>query len=503
MRGSVEQGDTGAGLAGLRVELWRSTDRGAERVAVTRSDDAGLFSLDLPAGLDGDGDGYGTGPFEVELRVLEGGRLLLSEPREVVLAGDLEPIELCVPRNPEDAGALAGDAIESQDGGGRAEVWGRVEGVVPEDAVVEAVLRTLSGGSAIERRVVGQAAPNEAGWFRVRYERSGGGGRSPDAAISVRLRGADGSLLAETAPVLARAPRLRMDLGPVTGRSGPSEYILIERRLAGGLGAGAAAVEALDGEELSEVATWIEVEPERLALFRQARALEAETGLPGALFYGLGRGGLGMTLESLADVPLHVVETTIKEAVADGVTCQTLLPDLDPLLERLASEVVDHVLRADRAPVPAGRLGDVLSAAGLPGETVRRVLRSHQSWTGPAAEFWDSLTEGDSTAEGLDEDAGRETRLAVELADLLGPDPALLRRVYELRADGRWQAPQDLASLGVDDWRQLLESTAVRAGGAGEADEEDAEAQDEIHARAEGIVESLEKAFPSAFIRRR
>jgi hypothetical protein len=497
LRGFVGLGDTGAGLAGLRVEAWLPTHRGAERVAVTSSDDAGSFSLDLPAGLDG--DGYSA--LEVELRVLDGKRLLLSEAREV-LAGDLETIELCVPRDP--AGV---DEAEPEDDGG--ELWGRIEGAVPEDARVEAVLRTLSGGSAIAHRVVGQAVPNEAGWFRLRYERSGGGSRrSPDAAVSVRLRGADGSVLAEAAPVLARAARVRMDLGSVAGPSGPSEYLVVERRVASRLGAGVAGVGALDGEDLSEVATWIEVEPERLALFRQARALEAETGLPGALFYGLGRAGLGMTFESLADVSLHVLRTTIEEAAADGITCSTLLPDLDRLLERLASEVVDHVLRADRVPVQAGRLGDVLSAAGLPAETVRRVLRSHQAWTGPPAELWDSLTEGDDTTEGIDEGAGREAKLAVDLADLLGPDPALLRRVYQMRADGRWRSPQDLASLGVDDWRLLLEQlTMARATSGGEADpetaEEAAEAQEAIQAHAEAIVESLEEAFPSAFIRRR
>lgn len=49
LRGFLADGDTGAGLAGLRVELWGPNGNGPALIAATRSDEAGVFRVRLPS----------------------------------------------------------------------------------------------------------------------------------------------------------------------------------------------------------------------------------------------------------------------------------------------------------------------------------------------------------------------------------------------------------------------------------------------------------------------
>src|SRR4029077_2443000 len=78
-----------------------------------------------------------------------------------------------------------------------------------------------------------------------------------------------------------------------------------------------------------------------------------------------------------------------------------------------------------------------------------------------------------------------------------GHDPALLKRVHELRREGRWTAAPDLAGFTFDDWCDLLQE--LEPGGE-ESAEEIEEAQERIESRAEDVLDSLEDAFPNAFI---
>src|SRR5215217_2415801 len=92
VRGFLADAQTGAGLGGLTVELWAANGHG--RVAAGQSNDAGLFRFRLrPEKL---ASHEGTRPLDVELRVLDGTRLVLSELRELPL-DDPPDIALIVP----------------------------------------------------------------------------------------------------------------------------------------------------------------------------------------------------------------------------------------------------------------------------------------------------------------------------------------------------------------------------------------------------------------------
>src|SRR5205809_714585 len=94
VRGFLADAHTGAGISGLNVELWAANGHGPTRMAGSRSDAAGLFRFRVPRErLASHTAEY---PLDVELRVLDGSRLVLSELRELPL-DDPPDIALIVP----------------------------------------------------------------------------------------------------------------------------------------------------------------------------------------------------------------------------------------------------------------------------------------------------------------------------------------------------------------------------------------------------------------------
>ncbi|MEP6918856.1 MAG: hypothetical protein ABJC89_24665, partial [Acidobacteriota bacterium] len=146
----------------------------------------------------------------------------------------------------------------------------------------------------------------------------------------------------------------------------------------------------------------------------------------------------------------------------------------------------------------------------LPPDAIAQVLRRYQRRTGSASDFWASFTDTTGSEEGFGGDVAREMELAVQLSTLVGPDPPLLEHMQALRREQRWQKAEDLAGFTFDDWCELLEDVQLQDGADesdGEEAEADAEADDDaqhrVEARAEAILDTLEEAFPSEFIRRR
>ena len=259
----------------------------------------------------------------------------------------------------------------------------------------------------------------------------------------------------------------------------------------------------LDGAEdsvIDEVSEWLDVDPERLMLFQQARALESDTGLPAPLFYALGRSGTGPALEELLDVPMHELRTTVEEAVADGIVDAEPLGDLDSLVERLAHQVVDHATRADLAPPRywAGRdpcgCGHSLGHHRAGPAEVPGALQD-------ASEFWESFGET-AEAESVDDDTARDIQVGRPARRGARPGSGAAAPVHALRREGRWQAPEDLSRFSFDDWCDLLEDARDVGAVAGTLDRDAAptaaedDTQERIEARAEAILDTLEETLP-------
>ena len=500
VRGLLVDGHTGAGLGGLRVELWRANGHGPSLMAASQSDPAGVVRFRLPPARLA---GRVPQPIDVEWRVLDRGTLLLSEIRELPLSARREVVQLEIP-------PFAGGEIEHTEASPavRYEVLGQVKGSTPANATVQAVLRTLHDGT-IDEEVVGEGTVDTTGRYTLTFERPAQSGDASDASITLRLYAQGGDLIAESAPLLLREQRMRINLRPSRPAGSASEFELLEERIAEGLGDGA---EGLDGAEegvMHEVSEWLDVEPERLAMFQQARALGAETSVPAPAFYALGRSGAGLNLEDLLDVPLHELRTTLEEAAAIGIVESSALGDLDSVVQQLADQIVERAIRADAQPLCPG-FGDVLATADLPPETISRLLHRYQARSGSASDFWASFTE--SGNQEVSPEEAEQIGVAIELSTVVGPDPPLLRHLHALRREGRWRSPQDLTDFDFDDWCDALEDVELqepRFEQSGDDGDEGAEAEDEdeaeqrIESHAESILDALEDAYPNEFIRRR
>src|SRR4029079_10048625 len=141
----------------------------------------------------------------------------------------------------------------------------------------------------------------------------------------------------------------------------------------------------------------------------------------------------------------------------------------------------------------------MLAAADLPREAVQRVLQKYQIRTTSSTDFLDTFTPSEDLTEGLDESTAETVQVALRLGELVGPDPALHRKLHERRREGTWQKPEDLSRMSFDDWCDLIEEVTDPS----ELTEDeglDGE-QTLIEERAEMIIEALEEEYPSEFIR--
>ncbi len=290
-----------------------------------------------------------------------------------------------------------------------------------------------------------------------------------------------------------RGLELEAELDTPSEAGSLSEYAAVQELV----GAEIETVDELEDEAIDELARGVGVDAERVALLYRAQQLEAQTGLPGALFYALGRGRLPIEPHELVDLPVAELRVTIEEAVADGTVGADLLEDLDAVLEQLSLRGIDTLLEGG-ASLLGGGLATILASADLPTETMRHVLRRYQRRSGGVAELWESLAHGDAEHEALDPSVGNELRLAVELGGLVGPDAPLLRRLHALRREGKWAELEDLASFDFDDWCELV----ALDDDPSTHDDEGLEDDEDVEERAEAILERLEEAFPSVFIRR-
>jgi hypothetical protein len=334
------------------------------------------------------------------------------------------------------------------------EVTGRVKGSFPEGATVRAVLKTLRS-QRLDEETVADAPVDSTGSYRLAFDRPARIPESSDTSLTVRLYSADGDLIAESSPVLSPPARVRIDVRPPRVREMPSEYALLEQRIAENLASGVPALDGADESVLEEVSEWIDVDADRLAMLQEARALASDTGLPAPAFYALRRNGMGDTLEDLLEVPLHELRTTLDEAAADGIIDSGSLGNIDALVPELGERIIGRAMRPDAQALRPG-LGEVLAAADLPPDAVAQVLRRYQARTGTASDFWQSFTEAQGTAEGVDEEVGREVELAVRLSTIVGPDRPLLRKMHGLRREGRWQTVEDLSAFDFDEWCDLI-----------------------------------------------
>ena len=329
------------------------------------------------------------------------------------------------------------ESADERIGAETGEITGSVSGSVPEGSIARGVQRTLQHAAVVEN-VIAESEVDSTGAFRLEYLRPAGTPSVADASVHVRIVAPDGATIATSAP-MSWPPEngtAHLELQSAHQSNQSSEYAILEAEI-GSLESGVDALEGAEDSVVEEVSQWLDVDADRLQLFQVSRELERETDIPAAAFYALGRSGAGPELDDLIDVPVHELRSTLEDAVREGIIEAASLGDVEVLSTRLAERILEQAVSEDREASEPG-IADVLAAADLPTEVVRGVLQRYQSRTGEDEAFWESFSQSPE-AETIGEDALQQVEAALELGEVLGPDPDLLRRVHELRREGRWQ----------------------------------------------------------------
>ncbi|MDX2019474.1 MAG: neuraminidase-like domain-containing protein [Deltaproteobacteria bacterium] len=375
-------------------------------------------------------------------------------------------------------------------------VQGQVIGSLPPGAEAHIFIRTLRDGH-IEERLVATAGISGEGDFSAPYDIPTDGSR--DWALQVKVIDEAGALVCASPPVFGPDTNAFVNLRvPHGSERRACELTQIEQRLEEQLKDGLAAITQCQPEQLEELAQWLGVPAPRLHLLQQACALQDQTHAPRALFFALGHARSTISLADIQSASARDLRTAVQEAVADHIVDESVLSGLDQHLARL----IDLYLATEAERPP---LWTMLEAADLPEETIKHVL----GFAGGIEPESPTVNGTQRFTEGLDEDVAERATVALELGNIVGPDPALLRALHLRRQEGTWRSPKDLAQLDFDDWCELLESIQEADVGEDESLEEDSEdLWDDVATplavedRAQLILEAFEDAYPSEFIHR-
>jgi hypothetical protein len=210
----------------------------------------------------------------------------------------------------------------------------------------------------------------------------------------------------------------------------------------------------------------------------------------------LDHAGLPTATEELIDVSAEELRQALRSAVQDGVLGAEFLPEVDAHVEALCRAAIESALEAAPYEQVSSR-GGVIASLDLPSEQLREVLAAYQSRSlaDASAELW-----GESES-GLEEAVVAEVAACLELTEVVGDDPQLIRRLHQARREGSWETIEDLTELEFEDWCELVEDCYREALEAEGENFEEADAS-QVQTRAGAILDQFEESFPSPYVRR-
>ncbi|HEX2189996.1 MAG TPA: peptidoglycan-binding protein, partial [Longimicrobiaceae bacterium] len=223
---------------------------------------------------------------------------------------------------------------------------------------VRALHRELRG-----ERPLGEARTDSAGKYRIEYPAGDDGA----VDLAVRVVAGDGAPVAESPVHFDAREDEEVDLA-LSGEAprGAPEWEALAAELAPVMG-GLAAAELSD-EDAAFLAGKTGADARRAVVFARAARLEAETGAPAALFYGLLRNKLPADPGALLTLDRGVLRQALDAAVRQNVVAE---PEggAGAALERFGEALAAHAAR------PGSALSEVLAAGGAAPEARADFLR--------------------------------------------------------------------------------------------------------------------------------
>ncbi|PSH61678.1 hypothetical protein CU102_26790 [Phyllobacterium brassicacearum] len=329
---------------------------------------------------------------------------------------------------------------------------------------------------------LGEAAVDSRGHFDLSYPTP----QSPHLSLIVRAFGPRGAELAVSAVACPARPIETVDLIVGDVLRGPSEFRVIDSRIAPALESERVQPAELEPADIALLACRHEVDPQQLRLYVDARRVAEESRLPASALYGLFRQNVPARLPVILQERTDVLRAVLERAIEEN---QIPAGGLDDFFRRLGEIMIEQGFSRPAA-TGSFSLAELLATARIPRRAQEKILQHYVARQGTVEDFWTSLrASGAVPARTID-----RAQLTLQLGALTGNHVPL---VQALQSRHRPASTRDLAALERQDWLALIRG----ANGAGiPPGIPGASAEERATNYATVITATVEEAFPTAFL---
>jgi hypothetical protein len=212
---------------------------------------------------------------------------------------------------------------------------------------------------------------------------------------------------------------------------------------------------AASADQISFLASETKQDPQQTSLAVQSAQLVADypkDKLPAALFYGIGRQHIDLSLSNLLVQGQTALAAAIQESIDGNIIPPQKPNDISKFLDSLTTIAVEYsITAAETAPLVAA-IGFSIKDPALQ----KTFIQSYLTFTGQPADFWNGL----SKQPGFTAAIITSLQLTNQLSILTGQNTALME---ELQVTRGVKDASDLLSLTTADWTTIVTNTGVPA----------------------------------------
>ena len=251
------------------------------------------------------------------------------------------------------------------------------------DAIQGVIVRALRKGLRKDD-LLGQATTSAAGDYSIEY-------RPAERPITIVVQASDtaGNVIATSHVICKARPLEIVDLTPDGVFRGPSEFKLLQDRLAPILRREQIRIEALEAADVELLACAHDLNREHLALLVASSQMAREAGMQAEAFYALVRQGLPTVLIALVAQSPETLQRSLETSVSENIVGAPIRDQIPQILRDLQGQIVRLALGEPTPDRPTFRR--LLDIAGVPEQRHQTIVAAYVDRKGTVAEFWQKL----------------------------------------------------------------------------------------------------------------
>ena len=304
--------------------------------------------------------------------------------------------------------------------------------------------------------------------------------------LIVRASDSAGNELVASPLICPARPVETIDLIVGGALRGPSEFRLIDERIAPVLAAEHVAPSELEPADLRLLACRHDLNRDHLSHYVDSQRIARETRLPASALYGLFRQNVPARLPAILQERPDVLRSILEGAIEEN---QIPPDELDLFFRRLGEISVEQSFSRPEV-TSSSSLSELLSTAQISRGQQEEILRRYLEREGTVEDFWARLR-ASGTVPGRTID---EVQLTLQLGALTKNHVPLVRALIRRHHPA---STRDLVGLDRQAWLDLIrgsEGAGVPPGVPGASDEE----REETYATV--MAATIEEAFPTSFL---